>query len=108
MDVSRIEPVDFSPLVIRELENIPLRLKAPLELVPTLDEESQQYLCVTETTLGLDAFALTREHLFDEVQEQLCMLWQEYGRAPEAELDHTARPLKVTLGGRMEEAHAAA
>lgn len=108
MDVSRIEPVDFSPLVLTELEKLPVRMKAPLELVPVLDEESQQYLCVADRSLGLDAFALTREHLFDEVQEQLCMLWQEYGCATDEELDDEARLLKVQLHARMEESDAKA
>jgi hypothetical protein len=107
MDVSRIEPIDLSPLVVNELERPPLRMREPLELVPTLDEESQQYLCVADAALGLDAFALTREHLFDEVQAQLAMLWQEYACAPDSELDAGARALKAALLARMEDAHAA-
>jgi hypothetical protein len=106
MDVSRIEPIDLSPLVVIELERPPLRMKEPLELVPTLDEESQQYFCVADAALGLEAFALTREHLFDEVQAQLAMLWQEYACEPDSELDAGARALKAALLARMEDAHA--
>lgn len=108
MDVSRIEPVDFSPMVVTELEALPVRMKTPLVLVPVLDEESQQYLCVADSDLGLDAFALTRDHLFDEVQEQLCMLWREYALASDEELDDAARLLKARLHTRMEESRAEA
>ena len=108
MDVSRIEPVDFSPLVVTELEKLLVRMKTPLELVPVLDEESQQYLCVSDSALGLDAFALTRDHLFDEVQEQLSMLWREYALAPDEELDDGARLLKARLHARMEVSRAEA
>ena len=106
MDVSRIEPIDLSPLVVTDLERLPVRMKEPLVLVPSLDEESQQYVCVADTDLGLDAFALTREYLFDEVQAQLAMLWQEYACAPDGELDAAARVLKAALLARMEDAHA--
>ena len=106
MDVSRIEPIDLSPLVVTELERLPVRMKVPLELVPSLDEESQQYLCVADTSLGLDAFALTRDQLFDEVQAQLAMLWQEYACAPDGELDHEARELKLGLRAALEDANA--
>ncbi|MEI6415036.1 MAG: hypothetical protein WCP34_12360 [Pseudomonadota bacterium] len=103
MDVTRIEPIDLSPWVINELESMPVRLKAPLELIPVLDEESQQYLCVEESSLGLSAFALNREQLFDEIQEQLAMLWKEYACAPDADLGDQARALKIRIRARMEE-----
>jgi predicted ATPase len=96
-------PVDGSPFVVTELEKLPVRMTPPLELVPVLDEESQQYLCVADSDLGLDAFALTRDHLFDDVQEQLCMLWREYALAPDEELDGAAIRLKARLHARMVE-----
>jgi hypothetical protein len=104
--VSRIEPIDLSPLVVNALERISVRMKVPLELVPTLDEENQPYLCVADSALGLDAFALRREHLFDEMQAQLAMLWQEYACAPDRELDAAARVLKARLHARMENCYA--
>lgn len=107
MDVSRIEPIDLTPLVVTDLEQLTVRMKEPLELTPSLDEESQQYLCVADAALGLDAFALTRNQLFDEVQAQLAMLWQKYACAPEDELDAAARVLKAELLARMEDTHAA-
>jgi hypothetical protein len=105
-NVSHIEPLDGSPLVVNELNRPAVRMKEHLEPVPTLDEESQQYLRVADVALGPRAFALTREHPFDEVQAQLAMLWQEYARAPGSELDAEARLLKAALLARMEDTHA--
>jgi len=102
-DVTRIEPLDLSPLVITALEALPVRFKQALELTPILDEDSQQYLCVAEPSLHLDAFALNRENLFDEIQEQLAMLWQEYALADDADLDDEALKLKTTLHSLMED-----
>ena len=106
MDVSRIEPLDLSPLVITDLEANGLALRAPLEWTPTLDEDSQQYLCIEDPSLGLNVFALNREHLLAEVQEQLIMLWHEYACAPDDELDTEARVLKSRLHAAMEAANA--
>ena len=106
MDVSRIEPLDLSPLAITDLETSGLVLREPLEWTPTLDEESQQYLCIEDRTLGLNVFALNREQLLAEVQEQLIMLWHEYACAPDDELDPEARELKVRLRAALEDANA--
>ncbi|WP_295401591.1 hypothetical protein [uncultured Thiocystis sp.] len=108
MDVSRIEPLDLSPLTIADLETSGLALRTPLEYIPTLDEDSQQYLCIEDPTLGLNVFALNREHLLAEIQEQLIMLWREYGCAPDDDLDTEARALKVCLHAALEESNAEA
>jgi hypothetical protein len=84
------------------LETLPARFHEPLELTPFLDDDSQQYLCVAEPSLCLDAFALNREQLFDEIQEQLAMLWHEYALADDAVLDDEALKLKAALNARME------
>lgn len=102
-DVTRVEPVDLSPIVITGLESLALTMRRPLELLPTLDEESQQYLCVSEAEIHLDVFAQTRDALFDEVKEQLAMLWKEYGRADAGSLDDEARGVKQALNELMEE-----
>jgi len=102
MDVNRIEPIDLSPLVIADLETAAVALKVPLELAPALDDESQQYLCVEDPLLGLNAFALNRDQLFEEIKEQLVMLWHEYACAADADLDDEARALKARLLSSME------
>lgn len=104
IDVTRIEPLDLSPLVFSELDSLPVRFREPLELVPELDDETQQYLCVTCSQLNLHAFALNREQLYDEVQEQLAMLWQEYARADDTELAEDAAALKAVILTMMEDA----
>lgn len=104
-DVTRIEPVDLSPMVIVEIDDLGVRWRAPLELTPSLDDESQQYLCVSEPLIGLNAFAHTRELLFDEIHEQLAMLWSEYAMADDSELDDGALALKRELHARAMERH---
>jgi len=104
-DVTRIEPVDLSPIAIVEIDDLGVRWRVPLELTPSLDEESQQYLCVSDPPIGLNAFAQTRELLFDEVHEQLSMLWREYACAADADLDDGAVALKRELLARAEARH---
>lgn len=105
---SRKETIYLSPLLITEVDAIAVRFKEPLELTPCLDEESQQYLVVEEPTLAINAFALNREQLFDEVQEQLVMLWREYASAEDSELTTEARRLKSVLLSKMEYCNAQA
>jgi hypothetical protein len=100
--------IDLSPLLITEVDAISVRFKEPLELTPYLDEESQQYLVVEEPTLAINAFALNREQLFDEVQEQLVMLWREYACAEASELTIEAQQLKQVLLSKMEYCNAQA
>ncbi len=108
MDVTRVEPLDLSPLHITELDRLPVRMNEALELTPVLDEESQQYLCVEDQSLGLNAFALNRAQLLDEIQQQLAMLWTEYACASDDALDDDARALKRRLLDRMEVSRAQA
>lgn len=96
MDVTRIEALDLSPLVITKLPN-GQALLAPMSLEPVLDEDSQQYLCIEQTEIGLSAFGLNREILFSEVHEQLSMLWQEYALEEDSNLDPQALALKSAL-----------
>ncbi|MFZ4703567.1 MAG: hypothetical protein ACOYMG_26290 [Candidatus Methylumidiphilus sp.] len=108
MDVTRVEPLDLSPIHITELDRLPVRMNEALELTPVLDEESQQYLCVEDQSLGLNAFALNRAQLLDEIQQQLAMLWTEYACASDDALDDDARALKRRLLDRMEVSRAQA
>jgi len=102
------DAVDVSPLVITALETLDIHFQKPLELLPTRDEDSHQYLCVAEPSLGLYAYALNRELLVAEVQEQLRMLWREYALADDAELDAEARQIKAQWLARVEVANAQA
>jgi len=102
-DVTRVEPVDLSPIVLTGLDSPNLSMKRPMELVPTLDDDSQQFLCVSNAAIRLDAFAPTRDALFDEVKEQLAMLWKEYAEADDDALDDEAQRVKRALHDLMEE-----
>ncbi|MCP4702524.1 MAG: hypothetical protein GY862_37550 [Gammaproteobacteria bacterium] len=106
--ILRIEPLDLSPIQISDIKNISVCMREELVLKPFLDEDSREYLCVEEPALGLNAFALNREQLFDEIQEQLAMLWKEYACAANEELDVEAQKLKANLLARMEARHAKA
>lgn len=104
-DVTRIEPVDTSPINIREVsrEDKKLKLKIPLFLTPKLDEESQQLLVVEEPQIGLYVFAYTRDELIHEINEQIIMMWDEYVRVDEDELALDAQRLREKLLGKLEE-----
>jgi hypothetical protein len=104
-DVTRIEPVDISPINIREVSrgDKKLRLKIPLFLTPKLDEETQQLLVAEEPQIGLHVFAYTRDELIHEINEQMIMMWDEYVNVDVDELASDAQRLRETLLRRLEE-----
>ena len=79
MKVTRIEPLDLSPMSIETLEQAgrTFILTPPLELQPALDQESKQLLVVEDRGLDLHAFAPTREELQKEIVTHLLFLWDE-------------------------------
>jgi hypothetical protein len=103
--VTRIEAVDCSPLVFARIEHNGLVLKAkdPLELIPMLDEESQQLLLVTYEPLDLHAFASTRDDLAGEVAEHLAFAWKAYVKEDPSRLTPRAEELANALRERFEE-----
>uniref|UniRef100_E6QX55 Uncharacterized protein n=1 Tax=mine drainage metagenome TaxID=410659 RepID=E6QX55_9ZZZZ len=109
IDVTDIRDLDMSAFVIDTVRYGDLVLEAgsTLSLEPVLDE-SKQLLCIEENELGIDVFATSREALLAELYEQVAMLWQEYAKAPDEELDVPARQLKMALLNRFTEVtHAA-
>jgi hypothetical protein len=79
-DVTRIEPLDLSPINIRQVPRYDkkLRLKIPLLLTPKMDEETEQLLVVENPQIGIYVFAHTRDELIHEINEQIVMMWDEY------------------------------
>ena len=65
------------------------------------DPSCPEYVYVMEPSIGLNAFALTRDDLLEEINEQLVMLWDEYANAADDELDAEAQRLKCALIGRI-------
>jgi hypothetical protein len=104
IDVTDINVVDSTPLVLPKVEHGRLQLIAepPLTLQLALDE-GKQLMCVEDHVLGIDTFAQTREGLIAEVSEQVAMLWSEYAHAEDSELDGPARQLKQALLNRFSE-----
>lgn len=104
-DVTRIEPVDLSPINIREVseKDKKLRLKTSLLLTPKLDEETQQLFVVEEPHIGLYVFAYTRDELIHEINEQMIMMWDEYVKVDVQQLAPDALQLQERLLRRLEE-----
>ncbi len=106
-EVNRIEPIDLSPVILTESplsDGSILRMATPLELDVSLDDESGQYMVVEDSRLGIHAFALNRELLMDELEDQIRMLWAEYAKAADNELDEESQARKRALLAAFEEA----
>lgn len=81
-----------------------VRARGEISLVakPALDEESGQFFVVREDSIGLDAFAATRESLVREVRDQLSLLWREYALEADSRLTRHARSVKMALLAHFE------
>lgn len=103
-DVQAISYLDLSPFEIEEFEfdNFRLRFRAPLTLSLQLDE-SEQLLCIEDEDWSLNVFAPSREQLWEELREQMEMLWTEYAREADVNLSAPALALKQRLLAGMEE-----
>ena len=98
IDVSDIRDLDLSPIEFDVIESGELTLSVSPELSLQVETDgSKQLLCVENSELGILAFAPTRESLFDEVNAQVAMLWSEYAKASDDELDGPAKELKQAL-----------
>ncbi|OJW03513.1 MAG: hypothetical protein BGO49_11700 [Planctomycetales bacterium 71-10] len=104
-NVTRVEPVDLSPLTFDRIEwsGKRLRIAPPLTLTPSLDEDSGQYYTLTDAELGLDVFATTREEVADELAEQVMFQWDAYAREKPERLTVGAQRLREALLARMRE-----
>lgn len=108
VEVGEIRELDLTPFIITEVPVESRRLKAvaPISLQPFLSE-SEQLLCLQHEALGLDVFAPTRHELFDELKEQVAMLWTEYAQEADDSLSPPALRLKQALLAQFTEvAHA--
>ncbi len=104
IDVTDIHDLDLTPFEIGSIEFASLRLliNPTLILDLTLDD-SKQLICASEEDLGISVFAPTREALLFELSEQVSMLWLEYVKAKDAELDGPALKMKMALASRLTE-----
>jgi hypothetical protein len=104
IDVTDIRDLDLSALSIDMINHGVVTLKAldNLSYEPVLDE-TKQLQCIEHPKLGIYVYAPTRGALLAELQEQIGMLWVEYARARDDELDAPARMLKKELLSRFGE-----
>ena len=104
-DVTKIEPVDLSSILLKDVSygETKLRFRQPLRLTPTIDEESSQLLIAEDININLYVFAYTREELISEINEQITMMWHAYAQAELEELSVEAQKLKTILLETLEE-----
>jgi len=110
VDVINMEQVDLSPFFLNEVayHDRRFRFLEPLELTPTLDEDTSQLYCLEHPALGIDVFAWNRADLESELAEQIAFLWDNYALAEDGSLTSDALELKRSLKQALCEVHDAA
>jgi hypothetical protein len=104
VEVEQVRDLDLSPFVLSEVvaAGFTLKPKRGLQFSPALCD-NEQLICIQYDDWGLDVFAPTRTELFEELKEQLVMLWVEYGREDDASLSSPALQVKRQLQSDWEE-----
>jgi len=104
-DVTRIEAVELSPIILREISWLDRKLicKNPLRLLPKMDEDTSQLFVVEEPNIRIHVFAYTRDDLIYEINEQIVMMWDEYAQASVEDLASDAQHLREQLLNQIEE-----
>lgn len=108
VEVEHVRDLDLSAFVLGEVarDAVALKPRRALQIQPHLSD-SEQLVCAQHDEWGLDAFAQTRSELFEEVKEQLLMLWLEYAREQDDALSAPALRVKQRLLADWQEvAHA--
>jgi hypothetical protein len=110
INVESIDEVDLSPFYLHKIAYgvRSFEFTQPLELTPTLDDETKQLFCLENPELGLDVYAYTRDQLDLELKEQIAFLWDTYAQAPDEELTVAAIALKRKLLAALREVPRAA
>lgn len=80
-EVTTIQPVDLSKIVLNTIEgeNYKLVLSQPLVITPTLDLETSQIYTAVYEALSIHAFGYTREELLESLIQQIFFVWEEFG-----------------------------
>lgn len=102
-DVTTIRAVDLSPFEVRLVRygKVTLTASPAILLTPTLSNDLQLFEA-QDDSLGLDAFASTREKLLEAVQEELAFNWDCYALEDPSNLARDARELRERLRQRFE------
>lgn len=108
--MTRVEPIDLSPMVFDSIERDGRRLviNPPLSLDPTMDDESGQLYVLTDDSINLHVFAQTREQVADELAEHLLFQWDYYASELPERLTSGARQLREAMRSRIREVDVAA
>ena len=108
--ITQAEPIDLSPMRFERIEwaGRHVVLDPPLNLEPSLDEETGQLYVLTDETLDIHVYAQTREQLADELAEQLLFYWDAYARESPQRLTPSASRLRESLLARLREDNLAA
>lgn len=106
-EVSRVQPVDFSVMMLNKLQigERELFFTPSLLLTPILDEETNQFYIVENKDLGITLIEQTREDLMVALSDQISFLWVTYG-CDEVELNtltKDAQDLREKLRARIKE-----
>jgi hypothetical protein len=98
-DVTRIEPVDLSPMAFDSLalDGRVLRFRSKLIVEPVLDEETSQLLVIEDEALGIHVYAQNREALVGDLTTELFFLWDQYAQEDSENLTAKAQILKGAL-----------
>lgn len=98
-DVTRIDPIDLSSILLKEINDRDRKLifKNPLRLLPIMDEESRQLYVVEYPNIGLHVFSYTRDELIHEINEQILMNWDEYAKEDAGKLAKDAQQIRINL-----------
>ena len=108
-DVSRIEPVDLSPIELNRFEWNGRTLLADhsVEFHPKLDEETNQLYIIEDETLNLHVFASTRQALLEELSEQIVFIWDAYANEVPEKLTKSAQQLRLLYKKHFQEINCA-
>ena len=106
-EVSRVQPVDFSVMMLNKLQigERELFFTPPLLLTPVLDEETSQFYVIENKELRITLVEQTREDLMVALSDQILFLWNTYA-CDEVELNaltNDAQDLREKLRARIKE-----
>lgn len=82
--------------------NVVIKATRPLAIPVTLEFEDRLFV-YRDRALGVDVFDEKYDNLRDAIIEELKMLWEQYARAPDNELDAEALDVKRSLNARFKE-----
>ena len=89
---------DLLPFQLSELyyEDLTLRFRQPLVLLPQLDDTGQ-LICLSHPALGIDVCASTRAELEEALREEVEVLWRNYAMADPEQLTPGAQRIRTNL-----------